>query len=304
VVSLLERVLERPVAERLASSIHRRSGGNPFLVQELARLAAAGKLEEAVELTPLGAFRVPERAASAVRRRVAELPEATRALLCMACVVGRQFDLALLGALSEHAADELLRMLGPALKEGLLSSVAGAAGARLQFSHALVRSTLYGDLEPAQRVALHRRIGETLELRRGVERSRLDELAHHFFLAAPGGSADKAIDYALRAAQRADDVCAFERSAELYDRCAELAGRDAERHGTRYELLMRAGHAWYRAGKLDDAIERFDRAAALASEASNTADFGTAVMAYARARSAAVLVDRDLIDLIRRPRAR
>jgi hypothetical protein len=67
---------------------------------------------------------------------------------------------------------------------------------------------------------------------------------------------------------------------------------------------MRAGHAWYGAGKLEDAIERFDRAAALASEASNAADFGSAVMAYARARSAAVLVDRDLIDLIRRPRAR
>src|SRR5262249_33054618 len=155
-------------------------GGNPFLVRELARLAAAGKLEEAVELTPLAAFRVPERAASAVRRRIAELPEATRALLGMACGVGREFDLSLLGALSQHDADELLHMLGPALQEGLLCSVAGAAGSRLQFSHALVRSTLYGDLEPAQRVLLHRRIGETLERRQGVERSRLDELAHHF----------------------------------------------------------------------------------------------------------------------------
>ena len=44
----------------------------------------------------------------------------------------------------------------------------------------------------------------------------LAELAYHFFEAAPGGDAGKAIDYLLRAGDRAVGITAYEEAARLY----------------------------------------------------------------------------------------
>ena len=89
---------------------------------------------------------------------------------------------------------------------------------RFSFVHALIRETLYGELTTTRRVRLHRRVGEAIErLAQGRSDPPLADLAYHFVQAASADAADKAIDYATRAGDRAADALAHEEAARLYD---------------------------------------------------------------------------------------
>ncbi|MFP5405436.1 MAG: hypothetical protein ACLGHY_03525, partial [Gammaproteobacteria bacterium] len=80
-----------------------------------------------------------------------------------------------------------------------------------QFSHTLIRETLYEEIPATRRSALHLAVGSALEKARGTDPdAHLSALAHHFCAALPGGDPAKAIEYARRAALRADAMFAFE----------------------------------------------------------------------------------------------
>ncbi|MFI6740866.1 AAA family ATPase [Nonomuraea sp. NPDC050451] len=67
--------------EELVTEIHRRTGGNPFFVEQTARLWQGG--------TPLAT--IPPGVGAAVRRRLSRLPEGVLEVLRMAAVLGREF---------------------------------------------------------------------------------------------------------------------------------------------------------------------------------------------------------------------
>ena len=99
---------------------------------------------------------------------------------------------------------------------------------RYAFTHALVRATLYDSISQLRRARLHGRVGEALvRLRGGDLDPHLAMLAHHFAQAAPVERPDRAIDFALAAARRADRMLAWEEAAQHYRaalRARELAG--------------------------------------------------------------------------------
>jgi tetratricopeptide (TPR) repeat protein len=236
----------------------------------------------------------------AVSRRLEGLPDATRALLEIAAVLGREFPLAALASVQSCPQPELLSDLDPALREGLVEPVPASAGARVRFSHALVRDALYGSLGLARRVFLHGQVGEALEACHRADQLPLYELAHHFYLAAPQGCAPKAIDYALRAARQAEQVFAFDSAASLRDRVFELSCALPEPDaGTLCDLLIAAGHAWYRAGELEKATARYGRAADQARVHGDAARLALGASFYAKARRGFVLFDAYFVPLVR-----
>ena len=90
-------------------------------------------------------------------------------------------------------------------------------GGIYEFSHALIRQTLYSELNTPRQVRLHRQIGEALERLYGLESpEHLAALAYHFFQGAPGGDIEKAVATSLRAAENALAQLAFEDAASHY----------------------------------------------------------------------------------------
>lgn len=290
---LLHRLLGHEPAARTAAQLHALSSGNPFLLSELARYAQGD-----IELSALGVLHVPERMAKAVRRRLDGLSESERALLELASVLGVEFPVEQLRAASARTTECLLRDLDPALRNGTLEPVAGSAGARLRFVHALVRDTLYGELPLARRVALHRSVAESLEANATADAARLYELAHHYYLAVPAGLAHKASDYARKAAAQAARVLAFDTAANLHDRAVELFDAAHESQVSRWELLLEAGHAWFAAGELDRATARYVSAAQHARAHQNAELFATAVLMCIRVRRGFTLFNPELTALI------
>ena len=120
-----------------------------------------------------------------------------------------------------------------------------------------------------RRARIHKRVGEAIEAAQGRRHGRyLPELAHHFTRgAADAEDAEKAITYALRAAEQAATMLAHEEAAEHYARALDVQGRfQPEAMRRRCELLLALGEARVRSGERAHASSAFREAAALAEQ--------------------------------------
>ncbi len=186
--------------------LHRRSGGNPFFVRELARLLAA---EGAAALE-----RVPAGVRDVIRHRLARLPEPTRAVLAQAAVLGRDLDADVLAALAGEEAT--LDAVDRAAQAGFLTP----DGTR--FAHILVRDTLYTDLSAPRRARWHAAVGAVLERLRPDD---VTALAHHFGHAPGPDAATRAARYATAGAERAERRCHPHEAARLWQQAVAAHDR-------------------------------------------------------------------------------
>ena len=249
----------KPSAE-LVRTVHDQTEGNPFFLAEVVRLLAAeGTLADAATAT----MAIPQGVRDVVGRRLDRLSPQANEALAAAAAIGRDFDAGVLTRVAGADSEAVETALAGAVSAQLLGPTDDAG--RYRFSHALVRETLYEELSAAQRPALHRRIAETLEELYSPDPDRLErrlaEVAHHYLEGAAGGDAEKAVDYAVRAARSATAGLGHEEAAELYERALEtleLCDRDERREA---ELLLALGEAQTKAGKMTEARGTLDRAA-------------------------------------------
>jgi DNA-binding SARP family transcriptional activator len=258
-------------SDELVTAIHERTDGHPFFVAELVRLLAS---EDRLDAIPQGVRAV-------VAQRLGLLSQDCRRMLAVASVVGRDFASDVLSRAGDVDPERLADLLGEALGAKAVASVPGAPG-QFRFAHALVREVLYDDLSINQRMRLHRGVAEALEAIRGPELERhLAELAHHYFHAAPGDSAARAVDYAARAAERAVAELAYEEAARLYEMAVtahELQpGADAL---VRCELLLGLAAAQASANDLIAAKDTFVRAADVARSGGMANQLARAAFGY------------------------
>lgn len=277
--------------ESVVRDLHRITGGNPYFVDELARLLAAdGTLAKG----RLGAVRLPEEVRAVVRRSLEPLGEAERRLLAVAAVLGHEFDVPLLARAAGLDGLVVLEGLGAATAARLVEEEPGALG-RHRFTHALVRETLYGDLPAMERATLHRAVGLTLEAG-GL--GTAGDLAHHFYHAAAAGEAERAIAYAARAAREASERLGYEEAAEHLARALDCLAWCAPGDGRRVELLLGRGNALRAAGARLEARAAFQEAAQLAWAADRPRDLAAAALGFGRATSEGGAVDPGLVELL------
>ncbi|MEE9284704.1 MAG: adenylate/guanylate cyclase domain-containing protein, partial [Dehalococcoidia bacterium] len=302
---------EQEVPDEAARAIYGETEGNPFFVEEILKhLVEEGKLyrQEGRWVTPPDiAQDIPEGIREAIGRRLSRLSDDCNRMLTLASTMTGGFSWELLLAVSGEEEDRLLDLLDETLRALVIrerrdpSTSSGQAGAgTYEFTHALIRQTLYGELSTPRRVVLHRQIGEALERAYTANlEPHLAELAHHFFQAAPGGDVDKSIDYATRAAERALSLAAYEEAAGLYEialQAMELEDKPDE--AQRCELLLALGDARWKAGDTDRAKETFRRAAELARILKDPERLARAALGSGGPWGEAGVVDEPLVGLL------
>ena len=212
---------------------------------------------------------------------MSDLPDDAVAALHVAAVVGREFHFRVLEATSELDVAPLLDALDRAGDAGVIAEDP-AVPRRYAFVHELVREMLYDDLAPARRLQLHLTIGTVLErLYRNDLDPHLSEIAHHLALAAPVGDPAAAVDYLVRAGDRAAGLFAYEEAGLHYERALGLLGaaEEASRE-RRCELLLRVGDARWRAGDTRAARTSFEEAAELARRLGDGEMLARAALGY------------------------
>jgi DNA-binding CsgD family transcriptional regulator len=206
----------------LLDSIHTRSGGNAFFVEEL--LVAAGED---------GRAELPATLRDVLLARVTRLSEPTQEFLRVASAAGQRVDPAILAVAA--ALDE--GMLYDALRESVARQVLvpddTRGTERYAFRHALLQEAVYDDLLPGERTRLHAAFARTLEAGGAADGMHAAEIAYHWYAAH---DLPRALRSAVVAGQAAEARYAFpeatvqyERAIELWDQVDDapaLAGRD------------------------------------------------------------------------------
>ncbi len=199
----------------LTRLVHERTDGNPFFVVELLRLLGSDDQLAAAQDIPAGVRDV-------LRQRLAQLPEQTNTVLLVAAVVGREFDLDTVIAVTGLNDDQALDAVEVALLSGLVVEDAETVG-RFRFAHALVREAIYDDVSRVRRARLHARVAKAFEERQGVEDSEhAIALAYHWWSAAPVVGADAVLPHLLAGADQAMSRLGHEEAEQQLRRALEL----------------------------------------------------------------------------------
>ncbi|MCZ7529751.1 MAG: AAA family ATPase [Acidimicrobiia bacterium] len=243
VIELVEQAAGHPlddVTRGVAARAHAETEGNPFFVGEVLRhlieRGAVRFVDGRWVVPDPDQIDVPEGVRDVIGQRLSRLSDVTNEVLRSASVVGREFDLDLVGELAGIDEDPLLDAIDDATRARLVEEVDAD---RYRFAHALVRTSLYDELSASRRRRMHRRVTDLLAKRTPDD---LAALAFHAVEAGPrGGDLSDAIAYVLAAADQAREARALGQAENLYRKAIELLEEDDAEPLDRRSLVARLG---------------------------------------------------------------
>ncbi|MFE3191007.1 BTAD domain-containing putative transcriptional regulator [Nocardia sp. NPDC059240] len=180
------------IDDEVLEQLHRRTGGRPLFVREVAKeLAAHGNLDG-----------VPDSIRELIEDRIAQLPDGVTEVLRQLSIWGDSVDLALLSTAAELTEDTVIDLVAAAESVGLVDS---GSGGSIRFAHPLIRDAVYLSIPPLRRGRMHWAALELLETHAAVFPAVArdpDVLARHAIAGATAETAPRAIEYVERAAER------------------------------------------------------------------------------------------------------
>jgi class 3 adenylate cyclase len=225
---LLEALAEYDVLGSVADAIAAETDGNPFFIKEVLRhLLEEGRFVRGVDGRwtsdrPVADLGIPEGVREVIDRRLARLSADANKLLSAASVFEGEIRLGVAAAVAGLDEDAALDALDEALDAQLLSPTAGVD--TYAFTHAIIRHTLAGELNPSRRARLHLRAAEALAVASGAEPSpaRAGEIASQYHRSAGLPGAEKGVEPALAAATHAETTGAHDEGARFLRMALDL----------------------------------------------------------------------------------
>ncbi|MEU4400854.1 helix-turn-helix transcriptional regulator [Micromonospora orduensis] len=225
---LAAAVVGRPLPAEAAEQVWQRSGGNPFVIEELARDLRDGRVGLSETLREI------------FLDRVDALPQHAHAVVHAVAAGVEPVQHWLLAEVLRLPEEELIDAARAAVAHRLL--VGADDGYRLR--HRLVAEVLAHELLPAERSGIHRRYAEALTAAPGeLHQARL---AHHWRLA---GEPARALPAAVAAAQEAERLHGYAEAHRHWSVALQLADDSGSLDVDRVELLGNAAEAAHHCGE-------------------------------------------------------
>ena len=224
--------------DRLATAIARESRGNPFFVDELVRYVQAGAND--TSMTDL-------RLEDVMLARFEQLDRGARRLLEIVAVAARPLPQAI--ACQAAAISDAKENTLAVLRAGHMVRTTGTrASDRIESYHDRIREAVVANMTAEEIRDRHQRLARTLE---GSDYADAESLAIHLHGA---GDVARGAEYAVKAAQHAAEILAFERAAALYRFAIDgLPAAETTRLGLRSQL----GDALASAGRGAEAADEY-----------------------------------------------
>jgi len=260
VLSILRKLPDTPPS--LVDLIIRSAAGNPYYVEELVRVL----IEDGIIVTgqddwyfrprELIRLRVPATLTGVLQARLDRLPEAERAILQQAAVIGDEFWTGAVQLLNQAARfpypDERIIQTLNSLEQRdmIVRSASGGSGSYL-FRHTLLREVAYESVLLRDRPSYHLQAARWLESQRG-DRSEdyAAPIARHYKHA--GRPAEAARMY-MQAAARATDQFKLPAAIDFYRKALDLLRSLPQHLDEQLEALERLGRLLWRRGRLIEA---------------------------------------------------
>jgi len=261
--ALARQLARGPVSLSAAAAIHAETSGNPFFIEEVIReLEEDGfDLGSKAPIPELGAISPTIR--QTLSRRLARLSTDANRVLNLAAAFAGPFAFEVLSAATDLDEDALLNCLDELLAAGMIRPAEGDA---YEFSHSLLRQTLYDELSPSRRARVHRRVAQALEgAYAGREGEAAAELANQYNRSRSLPGAEQGLPFTLLAAERAAAGHAHAEAVTYLRIARNLASSSAPTQ--RAEILRRLALAEVDALMVDESLKTVEEALEVLAEA-------------------------------------
>src|SRR5262249_15328309 len=157
--ALLEAVYGQAPSYRSARSLHSRTGGNPYFLEEMIRAGQASGLDTGADVERLCEQPLPWNLAEALRRQLDDVDPTQLRVVEAAAVLGRKIPVDLLAAVTKLPEDDLIAVLRDLVRRGLMIETGED---EFSFRHALAREAVADQLLARERRHLHEVALDTL----------------------------------------------------------------------------------------------------------------------------------------------
>jgi tetratricopeptide (TPR) repeat protein len=260
---MIKQILEQDdVPTEFCTLVYEKTKGNPFFAEEVIKSL---KEEEIIyreknkwKIKEVSRIEFPETVKSVLKTRFARLDEECQSVLTFASFVGNDFTLEAMCALTGIEENKLLELMDRMLKTGLIKEREVHGKGICSFADILVRDVVYDEVSLLKRKKLHGVVGCALEK---VYAKKIDEhfgeLASHFL---ENEDNDKALDYFLKAGEKAEKIYANNEAASYFQSALRLLEEKGGELPEKGRVLERLGDIKKLVGEYDACMKYWDEA--------------------------------------------
>jgi len=272
VSEIIQNILEQEdIPSEFCKLVYEKTRGNPFFVGEVVKSL---KEEEAIyreankwKIKEVTKIEFPETVKSLIKARIGRLDDEQQNVLTMASLVGNDFTFEALQGVTGSNEDKLRKAVDGLLKTGLLKHRDVRGEDVCSFADIIVRDVVNEEVGTYERKKLHGLVGTALEK---VYAAKIDEhfgeLASHFL---EGGDKDKALDYFLKAGEKAQKVYAHNEAFSYLQHALKLLEEKEASLEQKGGVIEKLGDfkAWM--GETDTCLEYWNKSLALWNQLGN-----------------------------------
>jgi tetratricopeptide (TPR) repeat protein/tRNA A-37 threonylcarbamoyl transferase component Bud32 len=260
---MIRQMLEQDdVPTEFCRLVYEKTRGNPFFAEEVIKSLKEEEViyrgEDEWRIKEVSSIEFPETVKSVVKARVSRLDDECQDVLTLASFVGNDFSCEALCGVTGIEENKLLEIIEKLLKTGLVKHRVIRGEDVCSFADIIVRDVVYEEVNPFRRKKLHSVVGSALEK---VYAKKIDEhfgeLALHFL---ESGDKDKALDYFLKAGDRAAKIYANSEAASYFQSALRLLEEKEGELQEKGRVLERLGDIKKLVGKYEDCMKYWNEA--------------------------------------------
>jgi tetratricopeptide (TPR) repeat protein/KaiC/GvpD/RAD55 family RecA-like ATPase len=260
---MIKQILEQDdIPTEFCKLVYEKTRGNPFFAEEVVKSLKEEEViyreENKWKIKEVSRIEFPETVKSVLKTRFARLDEECQNVLTLASFVGNDFTLEAMCALTNVEENKLLELMDKMLKTGLIKEREVRGEGVCSFVDILVRDVVYEEVSLLKRKKLHGVVGGALEK---VYAKKIDEhfgeLAYHFL---ESGNKDKALDYFLKAGDKAAKIYANSEAASYFQSALGLLEEKGDELREKGQVLERLGDIKRIVGEHDTCMKCWNEA--------------------------------------------
>lgn len=269
VTEMMKRILgQEDIPGEFCELVFDKTSGNPFFVEEVIRSLEEEEViyreQKKWKIMEVSEIEFPETVKDVIKARIRRLGDECQRVLTLASLIGKDFTLEALCRVTDIEEDKLLELMERMLKAGLVKERMIRGEGVYSFADIIVRDVVYEEVSFSRRKRLHRVVGPALEK---VYAEKIDkhlgELALHFL---EGGDKDKALDYFLKAGEKAANVYANNEAVSYFQSALKLLEEKKGEPRERARVLERLGDVKSIVGEYDDCMKYWNKALLLGKQ--------------------------------------
>ncbi len=237
--------------------VHEKTDGNPLFIKESVKEMVE---EDIIDIendkypTQGDKISVSDLVHNVIERRINRLSDETVRIVQIGSVIGESIPFDLLSGTVDMSDIDLLDHIDILTRNNIWKESMDEE--KFFFSHELIEDTVYRSIKGLKKKLLHKKIAENI---RDIYEDQLDEwyseLARHQVVAE---NYSEALDYYIKAGEKAENVYANEDAIELYEKALELYDKANKRDIEKLDIIRKITKAYSLIGEYEKSREYLD----------------------------------------------